>query len=457
MVHNPFHGLMRRGRQPSMQFQQLNPAYQSDPRRILGQALMQQGSSFAPVRTPLQGLGRLSSALVGAYLQRQAGDAQAAREDKARDALLASLPANASPRLRSLVDIAPNALQNAMVTQAMQPTSALKTQDLPGAPGAVVVGTEQTSPLGGTTFIPSSVYKPPVPKNTRRDMSPAEVAATGRDPTLGIYQIDANGQIFPPSGAQVTGNISNRYDAMDEVVRLSQIKRRTPTQQARFNLLTADLAKPRPITIPDNAGGTTVVMQPGINVNEILGGTTSSGQPITQGDPTAGITVGTDVAGIPGGTIVGKKPDQLTTQESEFVADAASASADLNTVIEIMFNGDLTGGDYNQSVAIASGTSVGRAASGDAQRLFDALNNLVDLRLRQRTGATANQEEVENYLNAVLPGLTTRPDTQRARVERLITELNEKIKAFKGGRNIPGLSVITIPKAAANDSDEFKF
>ena len=36
-------------------------------------------------------------------------------------------------------------------------------------------------------------------------------------------------------------------------------------------------------------------------------------------------------------------------------------------------------------------------------------------------------------------------------------ELNEKIKAFKGGRNISGLSVISIPKAAANDSDEFVF
>ena len=57
---------------PSFRYKQLNPAYQSDPRRILGQSLMKQGSSFAPVQTPLQGLGRLSSALVGAYLQKGA-------------------------------------------------------------------------------------------------------------------------------------------------------------------------------------------------------------------------------------------------------------------------------------------------------------------------------------------------------------------------------------------------
>ena len=156
-------GLGGSARRPSMQFQQLNPAFQSDPRRILGQALMQQGTSAAPVRTPLQGLGRLSSALVGAYLQRQAGDEQVRREDKARDALLASLPANASPMLRNLVQVNPGAVQSAMATSAFQPTSRLMTQELPGAPGAVVVGTESTGPFGGTTFTPSSVYRPTKP------------------------------------------------------------------------------------------------------------------------------------------------------------------------------------------------------------------------------------------------------------------------------------------------------
>jgi len=163
MAHNPFHGLMQPSRRPSMQFQQLNQAYQSDPRRILGQTLMGQGASAAPVATPLQGLGRLSSALVGAYLQRKAGDNLLQQEQDARSALLSSLPDNASPMLRSMVDTNPSGLQAAMATQAIQPTTALKTQELPGAPGAVVVGVESTSPLGGKTFTPSSVYKPPKP------------------------------------------------------------------------------------------------------------------------------------------------------------------------------------------------------------------------------------------------------------------------------------------------------
>ena len=94
---------------PSFQYKQLNPAYQSDPRRILGQSLMTQGSSSAPVRTPLQGLGRLSSALVGAYLQKGAMDRQVEREgaydDKLTNAMknidIGSLP----PGMKAAFDI----------------------------------------------------------------------------------------------------------------------------------------------------------------------------------------------------------------------------------------------------------------------------------------------------------------------------------------------------------------
>ena len=94
---------------PSFRYKQLNPAYQSDPRRILGQSLMTQGSSSAPVRTPLQGLGRLSSALVGAYLQKGAMDRQVEREgaydDKLTNAMknidIGSLP----PGMKAAFDI----------------------------------------------------------------------------------------------------------------------------------------------------------------------------------------------------------------------------------------------------------------------------------------------------------------------------------------------------------------
>jgi len=85
---------------PSFRYKQLNPAFQSDPRRILGQSLMTQGSSSAPVRTPLQGLGRLSSALVGAYLQKGAMDRQVEKESAYEDKLsnaIAGLDMSAMP------------------------------------------------------------------------------------------------------------------------------------------------------------------------------------------------------------------------------------------------------------------------------------------------------------------------------------------------------------------------
>ena len=406
---------------PTFQFQRLNPAFQSDPRRILGQQLMGQGASTGPVRTPLQGLGRLSSALVGAYLQRNALDAQVQREDAYRDSLtqaLGGLDLGNVPGLQALSTVSPElALQTGVNLEGQLAVAAAKRK----------------------------------PQNTVRDMTPEEVRASGRDPSLGVYQIDNLGKITPPTGSQITGDISNRFDQINEVIRLSQKPELSQAEALRLDLFSKDLARSRPVVVPDGAGGTVTVMQPGLDVSSITGGQTVTGDAALPGDPT-GQTGEAATSAIPGGVVAGTKPDQLTTQEAEFVADAASAQADLQTVIDIMFNGDLTNGEYNSSVGIASGTAVGRGASGDAQRLYDALNNLVDLRLRQRTGATANQEEVTNYLNAVLPGITTRADTQRARVERLITELNAKITAFKGGRKIPNLNTVAIPEVAANDT-----
>ena len=105
---------------PSFRYKALNPAYQSDPRRILGQSLMTQGSSSAPVQTPLQGLGRLSSALVGAYLQKGAIDRQVAREGEYQDQLSnalsgMNLPAN-SP-INALGIINPELAINAAVSR----------------------------------------------------------------------------------------------------------------------------------------------------------------------------------------------------------------------------------------------------------------------------------------------------------------------------------------------------
>ena len=201
---------------PSMQYQQLNQTYQSDPRRILGQTLMGQGASSAPVRTPLEGLGRLSSALVGAYLQRKAGDEAVSREDKARDALLASLPANASPMLRGMVESNPSGLQTAMASSALQPVTTAFTESIEGAPGAVGYGTKTTNQLTGaesTAF--SGIYKPT--KAAKQDFVTL-TKADGTEPKtlpLGDAQIETllgQGYIERQGGAAPTVNITQEGD-----------------------------------------------------------------------------------------------------------------------------------------------------------------------------------------------------------------------------------------------------
>jgi len=128
-----------------MQYQQLNQAFQSDPRRILGQTLMGQGVSSAPVRTPLQGLGRLSSALVGAYLQRKAGDAQVARETEMTDAILSGLPE--AMRNNPLIQSNPAAVGNAAVAAMLQPKI---TQDIVDSGDLAFVQTNSQSPFSET-------------------------------------------------------------------------------------------------------------------------------------------------------------------------------------------------------------------------------------------------------------------------------------------------------------------
>jgi hypothetical protein len=160
MAHNPFHGLMQPGQRPSMQFQQLNQAYQSDPRRILGQTLMGQGASSAPVRTPLQGLGRLSSALVGAYLQRKAGDAQTARETEMTDQIMGMLGPNVAPGVRAAVAGNPAAAQSALMAAQFQPTT---TSTIRNLGDFSAVETITTNPLTGAS---SSSLGTPVQRRT---------------------------------------------------------------------------------------------------------------------------------------------------------------------------------------------------------------------------------------------------------------------------------------------------
>ena len=148
---------------PSFRYKALNPAYQSDPRRILGQQLMQQGSSSAPVATPLQGLGRLSSALVGAYLQKGAMDRQVSREEERTNQIMGMIPANASPEIRAYAQSNPEGFMAAFGQSMFKPKTEVFTQNLPGG---TVYGQQSTDRFGNVSMTPSGFSKATVAKTT---------------------------------------------------------------------------------------------------------------------------------------------------------------------------------------------------------------------------------------------------------------------------------------------------
>ena len=150
---------------PSFRYKQLNPAYQSDPRRILGQSLMTQGSSSAPVRTPLQGLGRLSSALVGAYLQKGAMDRQVAREDEFKTNLSSLLGANATPQQKSALQMFPNIMGQSLVTNMTAPRTSTSVVPM-NVGGQSGLGTQKTTTALGSEPITNttSFSRDPIPK-----------------------------------------------------------------------------------------------------------------------------------------------------------------------------------------------------------------------------------------------------------------------------------------------------
>jgi hypothetical protein len=382
---------------PSFRYKALNPAYQSDPRRILGQQLQQQGLSSAPVRTPLQGLGRLSSALIGAYLQKGAIDRQVARENEYQNQLanaLSGLDLSSTPILANFA------------------------QQFP----------EQALPIALSTEAKKATTKP---IETFTTLSNEQAQAKGLDISRGqVYQIGSvSGSIKNISGSQ-TGSMGSMANMLNRAIELNNMTSRSNAENQELLGLKEILSRPTNInTINQTTGDTELKQIPGINLDSILTGNVSqASQNGTKPEEKPIIT----------------KTSKLTEKEASFVSDAASASNDIKTIIDIMFGGDLQGGEYNQGVAVLSGSTLGRSTSGDAQKLYNAIQNLVDLRLRKRTGATANQQEIDLYLSQVVPGITTRGSTVRANVERLIIELGTNIEAFKQGRTIKNLPNINV-------------
>ena len=413
---------MAQGQGPSFRFQDLNRAFQLDPRNTLANTLMQQGMRGGPVRTPLEGIGRLSQSLVGAMLQKRALDRLEGQE---------------TTRIEE---------QN---VQRDNLTKALQNINLDGKPALAALA--EIDPLAA---LEASVKLELAPQPQKTINLSKEMAnALNLDTKQGqVYQQDSSGKLFLVPQGKAPTPLGTSFQALagQEIQRLFNLgDNRTEIQTQTMNILSEQLKKPRIYTTFDNNNNQITVKEPGVDILSILSGG-QSGQTTTATSDGSQQQDGQSVDGVKkdGSEILGKKVQKLSEQEANYVSKYSSAAADIKTVIDIMFNGDLYNGDYNKAISVAAGKEIGRMMVGsDAQRLNDALANLLDLRLRDRTGAQANPSEIALYESQVYPGLTTRADAQRDRILRLLTEVNSRFKAFSQGRDL-GIEPLVIPKKA---------
>ena len=95
--------------------------------------------------------------------------------------------------------------------------------------------------------------------------------------------------------------------------------------------------------------------------------------------------------------------------------------------------------------------------SEQAQIANNILMNLSDLRLRDKTGATANESEVKFYFGNIRPNITDQDGTIRQKIRRLVNELNNNIQIFSQGRKIKGLTELSINTKENSSEEEVEF
>lgn len=407
---------MAQGQGPSFQFQDLNRAFQLDPRNTLSNALLQQGMRGGPVRTPLEGIGRLSQSLVGAMLQKRALDRLEGQETTRQQNLqtaLQNLNLENNPALAALAQIDPLSALTAGVAQE----SALQQ-----------IGAK--ADLGRTT-----------------QLTTATANSLGLDTSQGqIYQQDAKGALSLVQQGQQSKPLGTSFQALagNRILELFNNPNRTDSETQEMNFLNEQLKRPRVYTTTDQNNNTVQVKDPGFDALNFLQG----GQATTTTTETTDQSQQQDDQQS-GPEILGTKKAKLSQTEATFVGNTASAVRDIQTVIDIMFDGDLYNGEYNKLTSVAATSGIGQALSGDAQILRSALDNLIDLTLRKRTGATANAEEIAAYREMLFPGVITRGDTMRDKILRLVTDYNLNIDVFSEGRSkesLKGLKRIELPK-----------
>ena len=218
----PMQQQMAQGQGPSFRFQDLNKAFQLDPRNTLASALMQQGMRGGPVRTPLEGIGRLSQSLVGAMLQKRALDRLEGQETTRQENLQtnrANILGNiTNPELRNTVsallpaqatEASNTQLANVILGSALAPTQEIQPiTDVPGMTGAKVVS---TGPFGDQSISSVNLAATPKAQEKFTTLTKEQATTLGYDTSKGqtYQQSNLTDKVIQIGGGGSTINIGS--------------------------------------------------------------------------------------------------------------------------------------------------------------------------------------------------------------------------------------------------------
>ena len=379
---------------PSMQYQQLNQAYQSDPRRILGQTLMGQGASSAPVRTPLQGLGRLSSALVGAYLQRKAGDAQVARETEYSSQL-----ANALTGLGNDIPSAITAIGQVQGNELGALNAAANYQ-------ATVAANQAKKP---TTLTSDQALAMGVPQ-----------AAIDRGT---VYQYSPTSGLTAVTGTQGPApGIRERDFAFMRAYALTPTGERTQDQILEYAQTYGYYSKPQNITVTSPSGEVQQIRTTPLDLAGI-----GLPQPVTMTGETIDSTIREEV---------------LSTKQPTLDATTAIRLGQVNFSLDELGDVKKTlfpNGQYNQSVVYGA-TGAGSILSNNGRLLRQQIGRVMRDLIYLESGAQVGQEEAEEAGMLYFPSPLDDSAAAKAKLDALIKKMTFFQKALSQGRGAAGIT-----------------
>ena len=225
------------------------------------------------------------------------------------------------------------------------------------------------------------------------------------------------------------------------------------------------------ITINNQDGSTTEILQPGVNIRQII--SQAYGVEIAElmfgkiEEPVEGSSNyidGINIAGINFNKI-GGKDGKLSTAEASALANAKNSANSLNTAFNLYFEN----GEYNRKRAVLASQAatsvtnepslIGRAADifaavtdQKARSILQEMSNSIEIILRVRSGAAVPDSEVIKYQKLYMPNSLDNADLARAKLQKLAAFVADTYDGLAKGR----FARIENPNYDRNSDDPLK-